>query len=59
MRRLGLLCDFNGIELASLVIGQKYADPSSGGVYTLRGEIGPNGQVAGYQRQLANLASII
>jgi Mrp family chromosome partitioning ATPase len=59
MRRLGLLCDFNGIELASLVIGQKYADPSSGGVYTLRGEVGLNGQVAGYQRQLANLASII
>jgi cellulose biosynthesis protein BcsQ len=59
MRRLGLLCDFNGIELASLVIGQKYADPSSGGVYTLRGEVGPNGQVAGYQRRLEHLASII
>lgn len=59
MRRLGLLCDFNGIELASLVIGHQYSDPSTGGVYTLRGEVGPNGQVEGYQRRLANLAGVL
>jgi hypothetical protein len=59
MRRLGLLCDYNGIELGALTLGQKYAEPASSRGYTLRGAAGTTGQLDGYQNRLIDIANVL
>lgn len=59
IRRLGLICDYNGIELDSLQLGGNYAEPGSSKPYHLNRTGGTPNQLSGYQRRLSNIASLM
>ncbi len=59
MRRLGLICDYNGIELHSLQLGGKYSEPGSSKPYYLNKTGGTPGQLKGYTDRLAAIANLI
>lgn len=56
MRRLGLICDYNGVELQSLQLGANYPEPGSTKRYHLNRTGGTPTQLAGYQRRLEHVA---
>lgn len=57
IRRLGLICDYNGIELDSLQLGANYSEPGSSRPYHLNKTGGTPNQLTGYQRRLTAIAS--
>ncbi|WP_124597051.1 ParA family protein [Burkholderia stagnalis] len=59
IRRLGLICDYNGIELHSLQPGGNYAEPGSDRQYHLSRTGGTPNQLDGYKRRLTAIASIL
>lgn len=59
IRRLGLICDYNGIELHSLQLGQNYAEPGSLRQYHLSATGGTPLQLDGYHRRLTAIASLV
>lgn len=59
IRRLGLICDYNGIELDSLQLGGNYAEPGSSKPYHLNRTGGTPNQLIGYQRRLSQIASLM
>lgn len=59
IRRLGLICDYNGIELHSLQLGNNYAEPGSARQYHLNAAGGTPLQLDGYKRRLSTIASQI
>lgn len=59
IRRLGLICDYNGIELHSLALGNNYSEPGSSRQYHLNATGGTPDQLDGYQRRLTTIASLI
>ncbi len=59
LRRLGLICDYNGIELHSLQLGSNYSEPGSERRYHLSATGGTPLQLEGYQRRLSNIAEKI
>lgn len=59
MRRLGLICDYNGINLHSLELGVKYPEPGSPRLYYLNKTGGTPNQLAGYQQRLSSLAALL
>lgn len=59
MRRLGLICDYNGIGLNSLRTGKNYPEPGSSRRYYLNATGGTPGQLQGYLNRLNSLASIL
>lgn len=59
LRRLGLICDYNGIELKSLQLGYNYSEPGSIRQYHLNATGGTPDQLDGYQRRLAAIASLV
>lgn len=59
IRRLGLICDYNGIELHSLQLGGNYAEPGSSRPYHLNRTGGTPNQLNGYQNRLSYIASLV
>ena len=59
LRRLGLICDYNGIELQSLRLGTNYPEPGSARQYHLNRTGGTPNQLAGYNRRLSEIAANI
>lgn len=59
MRRLGLICDYNGVELQSLQLGSNYPEPGSSKQYHLNRTGGTPNQLSGYQRRLASIVALI
>lgn len=59
IRRLGLICDYNGIELHSLQLGNNYAEPGSSRRYHLSRTGGTPNQLAGYQRRLTDIGALV
>lgn len=59
IRRLGLICDYNGIELQSLNLGSNYAEPGSIRPYHLNATGGTPGQLGGYQSCLSSIAAML
>ncbi len=59
MRRLGLICDYNGIELQSLLLGTNYPEPGSRTRYHLNRTGGTPNQLEGYQRRLREVAALL
>ena len=59
IRRLGLICDYNGIELHSLQLGANYSEPGSLRQYHLSRTGGTPNQLEGYQRRLTHIASCV
>lgn len=59
IRRLGLICDYNGIELLSLTLGNNYSEPGSLRRYHLNATGGTPLQLDGYQHRLRTVASLI
>lgn len=59
IRRLGLICDYNGIELNSLSLGANYAEPGSIRRYHLSATGGTPGQLVGYQSCLSSIAALL
>ncbi|GAB1057731.1 MAG: hypothetical protein WAqMacA_41020 [Shewanella algae] len=59
IRRLGLSCDYNGIELHSLQLGNNYAEPGSSRRYHLSRTGGTPNQLAGYQRRLTDIGALV
>jgi hypothetical protein len=57
MRRLGLVCDYNGIALNSLSLGANYPEPGSAKKYHLNRTGGTPNQLEGYQRRLVGLVA--
>jgi len=58
IRRLGLICDYNGVELHTLKIGDSYAAPAATRRYTLSTSGGTPVQLAGYQTRLTTVAKV-
>ncbi|PHN79939.1 ParA family protein [Pseudomonas syringae] len=58
MRRLGLICDYNGVELLSLQLGANYPEPGSSKRYHLNRTGGTPTQLEGYQRRLRQVAQL-
>lgn len=58
MRRLGLICDYNGVELQSLALGKNYPEPGSAKRYHLNRTGGTPTQLEGYQRRLREVAQL-
>jgi len=58
MRRLGLICDYNGVELQSLTLGANYPEPGSAKRYHLNRTGGTPTQLEGYQRRLREVAQL-
>lgn len=56
MRRLGLICDYNGVELQSLQLGSNYPEPGATTRYHLNRTGGTPNQLEGYQRRLREVA---
>lgn len=59
IRRLGLICDYNGIELDSLQLGNNYSEPGSLRQYHLNATGGTPDQLDGYQRRLTAIATLL
>ena len=59
IRRLGLICDYNGIELLSLQLGHNYSEPGSNRAYHLSATGGTPLQLEGYQRKLREIAQCL
>lgn len=59
IRRLGLICDYNGIELHSLQLAGNYSEPGSLRQYHLSKTGGTPNQLDGYQRRLTAIASLV
>ncbi|MEL7553094.1 AAA family ATPase [Pseudomonas protegens] len=59
MRRLGLICDYNGVELQSLELGSNYPEPGSNTRYHLNRTGGTPTQLEGYQRRLGEVARLL
>lgn len=59
IRRLGLICDYNGIELHSLQLGGNYSEPGSPRQYHLSRTGGTPNQLDGYQRRLTAIGSLV
>lgn len=59
MRRLGLICDYNGIDLTSLQLGHNYPEPGSSQRYHLNKTGGTPNQLAGYNRRLSEISSFL
>lgn len=59
IRRLGLICDYNGIELHSLQLGSNYAEPGSSRQYHLSKTGGTPNQLDGYQRRLTAIGGLV
>lgn len=59
IRRLGLICDYNGIELHSLQLANNYSEPGSPRRYHLSATGGTPIQLEGYQRRLTSIASLV
>jgi cellulose biosynthesis protein BcsQ len=59
MRRLGLICDYNGIELPSLQLGNNYPEPGSTKQYHLNRTGGTPNQLNGYIRRLDKISSLL
>jgi cellulose biosynthesis protein BcsQ len=59
LRRLGLICDYNGIELQSLQLGNNYPEPGSTRKYHLNKTGGTPNQLDGYNRRLTAIAAKI
>lgn len=53
MRRLGLICDYNGLNLRALQLGNNYPEPGSSHQYHLNRTGGTPNQLTGYTTQLA------
>ncbi|WP_208948333.1 nucleotide-binding protein [Segnochrobactrum spirostomi] len=53
MRRLGLICDYNGINLQALKLGSNYPEPGSTHRYHLNRTGGTPNQLEGYNTRLA------
>lgn len=58
LRRLGLICDYNGLNLDGLQISEKYPEPGSTRNYYLNATGGTPNQLAGYKRKLNDLAKL-
>lgn len=58
MRRLGLICDYNGIDLPSLVLGQNYYQPGNER-YHLNNSGGTPDQLNGYNSKLGSISALI
>lgn len=58
MRRLGLICDYNGVDLEALQLGANYPEPGSPRNYHLNVTGGTPNQLAGYKRKLQQLAAL-
>lgn len=56
MRRLGLICDFNGTALHTLELGNNYPEPGSTRKYHLNRTGGTPLQLEGYSQRLGRLA---
>lgn len=59
IRRLGLICDYNGIELHSLQLGGNYSEPGSSRPYHLSRTGGTPNQLNGYQQRLSGIAALV
>ncbi|MFQ2177194.1 ParA family protein [Aeromonas veronii] len=59
MNRLGLICDYNGLNLHSLQVGHKYKQPGSTRGYPLTDSKNPKAQLEGYQRKLEAISSLL
>jgi len=59
MRRLGLICDYNGVELIALELGENYPEPGSNKQYHLNRTGGTPNQLDGYQRRLREIARLL
>jgi hypothetical protein len=59
MRRLGLICDYNGVELLSLQLGSNYPEPGSQKQYHLNRTGGTPNQLDGYRRRLVSIANVL
>ncbi|EOC0266168.1 ParA family protein [Klebsiella quasipneumoniae] len=52
LKRLGLVCDYNGFDLATIQLGQRYAEPSDDGVYYVNTTGGTPIQLSSYNDRL-------
>lgn len=59
MRRLGLICDYNGIMLHSLQLGSNYPEPASSRRYHLNRTGGTPGQLGGYTDRLTTISGFL
>lgn len=59
IRRLGLICDYNGIELGSLKLGTNYPEPGSTRKYHISKTGGTPNQFKGYLKKLTEIAKIL
>ncbi|RKH64104.1 ParA family protein [Corallococcus aberystwythensis] len=61
MRRLGLICDYNGIDLPALKLGGNYPEPGSDDdiQYHINKTGGTPSQLKGYNERLAALAALL
>lgn len=59
MNRLGLICDYNGLNLHSLQAGRKYKQPGSTRDYPLTDAKNPKAQLEGYQRKLEAISRLL
>jgi cellulose biosynthesis protein BcsQ len=59
IRRLGLICDYNGIELHSLQLAANYSQPGSTRTYHLSRTGGTPNQLNGYKRRLTEIARFV
>ncbi|GJK50196.1 ParA family protein [Serratia nevei] len=56
LKRLGLICDYNGFDLATIVLGENYAEPSDDGNYYVNTTGGTPIQLSSYNARIQAVA---
>ncbi|WNK49654.1 AAA family ATPase [Pantoea agglomerans] len=59
LKRLGLICDYNGFDLSAIVLGSKYAEPSRSGTYYVNITGGTPVQLSEYNKRIDSVAAYL
>ncbi|EOZ4210258.1 hypothetical protein ACQLR5_004776, partial [Escherichia coli] len=57
LKRLGLICDYNGFDLATIQLGENYAEPSDDGNYYVNTTGGTPIQLSSYNARIETVTS--
>ncbi|MBT0328968.1 AAA family ATPase [Morganella morganii subsp. morganii] len=56
LKRLGLVCDYNGFDLDTITLGERYAEPSDDGTYYVNTTGGTPIQLRSYNERIESVA---
>ncbi|MGY0116810.1 ParA family protein [Enterobacter roggenkampii] len=59
LKRLGLICDYNGFDLATIQLNASYAEPSNNGMYYVNSSGGTPIQLSSYNQRIDTVASYL